>query len=147
MGNTKSYLIAVASSDGVNIDQSFGAANGFTIYEVEGTDYYRKEFRYAEESSAGVNCGSGCGSEGSNKGCGSGSGCAGGGAANAKVDLIADCRSLVCKKIGFQAQKALEKKAISGFDIECTVNEALSKISAYFEKLDNHRSLRKQETK
>ncbi len=93
------------------------------------------------------NCGrpsGGCG-DGSQGGCGAGSqsGCGGSDGALKKVELIADCRSLVCKKIGFQAQKQLEKKAIAGFDVDCSVDEALTKIATYFDKIDNHVSLRR----
>ena len=75
-------------------------------------------------------------------GCGNGNGCGLGGALP-KVELIGDCRSLVCKKIGFQATKQLEKKHITSFDVECNIDEALSKIASYFNKIDNHQSLRK----
>lgn len=168
-----SYLIAVATSDAKVVDLGFGAAKGFHIYEVEGTEYKEKEYReFAEEEiSSDVqsgcggqtsgcgdtsNCGSpsggcvdgsqdGCGGTGGHGGCGAGSqsGCGGSEGALKKVELIADCRSLVCKKIGFQAQKQLEKKAIAGFDVECSVDEALTKIATYFDKIDNHVSLRR----
>ena len=159
-----SYLIAVATSDAKVVDLGFGAAKGFHIYEVEGTSYKEKEYReFAEEEiSSDVqsgcggqtsecgdtsNCGrpsGGCG-DGSQGGCGAGSqsGCGGSDGALKKVELIADCRSLVCKKIGFQAQKQLEKKAIAGFDVDCSVDEALTKIATYFDKIDNHVSLRR----
>ena len=156
-----SYLIAVATSDGVNIALTFGAADAFHVYEVEGTEYSLKEVRSAvfPEASvpAGEACSEGCpdGSSvdapgsgrreagcGSGLGCGNGGGGCGGGGHSAKVDIISDCRSLVCKKIGFQAQKQLEKKAIASFDVDCTVEEALTKISGYFSKIDNHISLR-----
>ena len=154
-----SYLIAIASSDEKKIDLTFGAADSFIIYEVEGTEYHKKEVRQVPQeagaaegaSGAGADTGSACG--GSGNGCGNGSGggcgsgrqgggCGGPGSHSAKVGLIADCRSLVCKKIGFQATKQLEKKAIASFDVDCTVDEALTKISTYFSKIDNHISLR-----
>ena len=66
----------------------------------------------------------------------------GGEAVLGKVSLIEDCRAVVCKKIGFQAQKQFEKKAISVFDVEVSVEEALDKISTYFYKIDSRQSLR-----
>lgn len=169
-----SYLIAVASSDGNNVDIGFGAAKGFRIYEVDGTDYKEKEYREFTEDEAqteggientqdasqiaGCPSASSCGSaqavcgDGAQGGCGGNSGggcggpsngCGGSSGAQRKVDLISDCRSLVCRKIGFQAQKQLEKKAIAGFDVDCSVDEALVKIATYFNKLDNHISLRR----
>ena len=148
-----SYLIAVATSDAKVVDLGFGAAKGFHIYEVEGTEYKEKEYReFAEEDTAEQEA-EGCGQDGQGSGCGgqtagcggnSGGGCGGAGGASKKVELIADCRSLVCQKIGFQAQKQLEKKAIAGFDVDCSVDEALAKIAAYFDKIDNHVSLRRE---
>ena len=71
-------------------------------------------------------------------------GCGGAGEASAKVELVSDCRCVVCKKIGFHIQKQLERKAISAFDVTCPVEEALEKISHYFTRMDNHESLRVQ---
>ena len=160
-----SYLIAVATSNSKDVDLGFGAATGFHIYEVEGTDYKEKEYReFTEEiggagSSSAVSCGSvgacasgsGCGGSGADTGAGTkpsgcngpSNGCGGSEGAQRKIELIADCRSLVCQKIGFQAQKQLEKRAIAGFDVDCSVDEALSKIAGYFDKIDNHISLRR----
>lgn len=46
-----------------------------------------------------------------NEGCGgNGSGCNGSSDVISRVGLISDCRCVVCKKIGFQAQKQFEKK-------------------------------------
>jgi len=148
-----SYLIAVATSDAKVVDLGFGAAKGFHIYEVEGAKYKEKEYREFTEEETAEQAAEGCGQDGQGSGCGgqtagcggnSGGGCGGAGGASKKVELIADCRSLVCQKIGFQAQKQLEKKAIAGFDVDCSVDEALAKIAAYFDKIDNHISLRRE---
>lgn len=168
------YKIAVASSDGLQIDENFGSTKSFIIYEVEDGKYSRLEERTfhpeaAEENEASLADGSnvsredslpepchkqdcnveysqgakeGCGS-GAGNGCGNGSGC-GSGEVSAKVELISDCRCIVCKKIGFHIQKQLERKAISAFDVSCSVEEALNKISHYFNRMDNHESLRVQ---
>ena len=137
------YKIAVASSDGIRIDRSFGAADFFDIYEVEETEYRLLERREygAQESREQNDCGAGtgCASSGS---CGSGKGCGASSDSFPKVELIRDCRCIVCEKIGFQIQKQLEKMAITAFDIDCTVEEALEKITAYFQKTDHHQSLR-----
>lgn len=79
-----------------------------------------------------------CSTQGcSSNGCsGNGGGCSGPSDIVSKVELISDCRCVVCKKVGFQAQKQFEKKAISVFDVECEVQEALDKISSYYNKLD-----------
>ncbi|MBQ9608397.1 MAG: hypothetical protein IJV15_03015 [Lachnospiraceae bacterium] len=163
-----SYKIAVATSDEINVDETFGQAKRFIIYEAEGRSYKKLEERIVEDDNqdavqdisdvgrgelagcnpeaVGCDVNSGCSTEavgcGSGNGCGSGSGCAGGGANHAKLSLVLDCRALVCKKIGFSVQKQLEKKAISSFDVTCTVEEALDKITFYYDRMDNHRSLR-----
>jgi len=134
------YLIAVGTSDGVNVDLKFGQVTKFTIYKVEGTSYEVFETREVSNEQI-VSCGDakGC----SKGGCsGGGNGCNGSSDVAFKVTAISDCRAVVCKKIGFQAQKQFEKKAISVFDIECQVKEALDKISFYYNKLDNRQSLR-----
>lgn len=177
-----SYKIAVATSDGVYVDQSFGAASSFQIYEVTGDGYKLVETREvkadradssaaqiaadetaasgsaggktaaasstlaaeaAADSSSGCGTGAGCGSGsgcGSGGGCGAGGGC--GGAASPKVELLSDVRCLLCSKIGFQAQKQFEKKAITTFDITCEVAVALNRITGYFARVDRHQSLR-----
>lgn len=147
-----SYKIAVASSDGLQIDESFGSAKKFIIYEVTDGIYTRLEeraFREEETDNNDVSIVGGCNSSVSCKnegGCGSGTGggCGGAGEASPKVELVSDCRCIVCKKIGFHIQKQLERKAISAFDVTCPVEEALEKISHYFTHMDNHESLRVQ---
>ena len=171
------YKIAVGSSDGVKIDESFGSAKRFLIYEADGEDYRLAEERAvpgvdgeavdpalaksigakytAEETAdlqAAVNgcgpaagdCGSGggCGTGGGAGDCGTGGGC--GGAPFAKVGLIDDCRAIVCKKIGFNVQKQLEKKAISAFDVSCSIDEALKKITYYYSRVDRHETFRRE---
>lgn len=137
------YKIAIASSDGEHINVSFGAADKFYIYEVEEQEYKSGEIRSFKEmpSDTVEKCVSGTKSK---KECGSGcnSGCGGGNGHDAKVDLISDCRCIICSKIGFQVRKLLEKKAITAFDIEIPIEEALKKIVPYLYKVDKHISLR-----
>ncbi|MBO5552312.1 MAG: hypothetical protein J5966_10180 [Lachnospiraceae bacterium] len=137
------YKIAVASSDGINVDLSFGAAEEFLIFEISGTEYHITEKRKVNPDDT----------EGKkalieNKpGCGTGSGCAGDcgqgmGRHDERISLIADCRCVICKRTGLNAQKAFERKGITCFDIECRVEEALSRIAVYIDRIDNHISLR-----
>ena len=183
------YLIAVGSSDEINVNLKFGEADEVLIYEVEGTGYSLKEKRKlnidAKTEGAGQdkiksngisseeagqdnsdsekakpgkenpaadsdNSKTGeavtsCSAE-SCKSCncsGSGHGCNGGSDAEEKVKILSDCRCVLFKKVGFQAQKQFEKKAISIFDIECEISDAFEKITKYYEKVDSHKSLRK----
>ncbi|WP_027728471.1 NifB/NifX family molybdenum-iron cluster-binding protein [Treponema sp. C6A8] len=134
------YKIAVASSDGVNVDLHFGAAESFLIFAVsdDGTFELKEKREYKEVSelqaadcAEKANCKSGCGN-------GNGNGCGGG---SAKVEVIGDVRAVVAAKIGFNVTKQLERKAIASFDVETTVQEALEKITKYFYSVDNHISL------
>ena len=132
-----SYKIAAASSDHINIDLSFGAAQAFDIYEVEDGRYSLAERRIYNASDGCIT--EGCG----NLGCGNGGAKGCGGEGNSpKVDMLSDCRFIICRKIGFNITKQLEKKAITGFDVDCTAEEALEKITDYYSRLDAHKSLR-----
>lgn len=138
------YKIAVASSDGQNIDVTFGGAGEFIIYEVkEDRSYIQTEIRKVFDTKASGqenNCGD-------KSGCGTGTGCKSQGCGGMSGDIpqvekLSDCRCIICKKIGFRVQKQLEKKAIVSFDVECGIEEALNKITLYFERLDQHKTLR-----
>ena len=139
------YKIAVGSSDGIHVDLKFGEVTKFLIYEVS------DEIRLAEERIVSNDTGirkiseNSCNTSGcSGAGCGgNGSGCNGSSDVISKVSLISDCRCVVCKKIGFQAQKQFEKKAISVFDVECEIAGALQKIAFYYGKIDKHEAFRK----
>ena len=73
-----------------------------------------------------------------NRCCGNGNGC-GSQSIIPGVMLIEDCRCVVCKKIGFQAQKQFEKKAITVFDVDTSIDDALTKITAYYAKIDRRK--------
>ena len=141
------YKIAVGTSDGINIDLKFGEIKQINIYEADGNKYRLIEKREISELNA-QKCGNYTGESGKSAGknncgsggCGNGSGCSGPSEVSERVDLISDCRCLVCKKIGFQAQKQLERKAISYFDVTCSVSEALGKITDYYEKIEQRKS-------
>lgn len=135
------YRIAIATSDGTNIDGHFGSAPSFKIYEVEGEDVRVIEDRpvlTVTDSQEGASCSSseGCGNGGCGHGHGGGCGDGLSSDLSDRIDLLSDCRSVVCKKIGFQAHKTLERRAVSGFEVDTTVEEALRKITFYFGRID-----------
>lgn len=144
------YKIAAASSDGVYIDLSFGAADSFYIYEIdEENQYHFCEIRKYTEN-AGTDFTSyqeachdtGCsGIAGNREGC-QGTGCNGQNKSPMKIALIEDCRCILCKKLGFQVQKQLEKKAITAFAIDLKIDDAIRKIAEYFDRVDHHKNLR-----
>lgn len=137
------YKIAVASSDGIHVDLKFGETKKFLIYQVGDEISLIEERKVEEQDTNESSCSTaGC----SNGGCGGngGNGCNGSSSIVNKVSLIADCRCIVCKKVGFMAQKQFEKKAISVFDVECEIEDALEKITFYYDKIDNHKSFSRQ---
>ncbi|MGN0343159.1 MAG: NifB/NifX family molybdenum-iron cluster-binding protein [Roseburia sp.] len=140
------YKIAIGSSDGVHVDLKFGEVKEFRIYEINGEQIELLEIRpvnageeITEKADSGACKSSGCGDGGCG---GNGTGCGGPSDVIDRVAAIADCRCVVCKKVGFQAQKQFEKKAISVFDVECEVQEALNRITYYYGKIDRHESFK-----
>ena len=143
-----SIKVAIASSDGLNIDLHFGQAKAFLIYELKDKKFELTEKREvptsanesaspdATESDFGGGCGVGFGC-GSGSGCGgSGGGCGGGasGPLSPAVELLLDCRSVVAAQVGQGMRRQFERNAISVFDIELPIEEALNKLAAYYLK-------------
>lgn len=140
------YKIAVASSDGKKIDLSFGGTDSFEIYEVTDENEYRlSEQRFYTRSTSECDLKKNNDKNGNHlcnhNGCGQ-HGCNGSGANQEKVELVQDCRCILCRKIGFQVRKQLERKAISAFELDYDITEALDKIVIYFNRVDHHESLR-----
>ncbi len=132
------YKIAVASSDGNVVDLHFGSTSFFRIYTVDGLNYSFTEVRAVEgvETNNQDKCQDRC-HDGHGRGCGDGCHTLGG--RQHSVEIISDCRAVVAAKIGRNILKQLESKAISAFDIQMNVEEALSKIIAYYHKTDNRK--------
>ena len=129
-----SVKVAIASSDGTQVDLHCGKTKRFFIYTLSDTTFVQTEIREVplvqEEDSTDFACGSGCGS---------GSGCGGcGGSASGplapSVQLLLDCRAIVAAQIGGNIRRQFERNAISCFDIELSVEEALQKLAAYYTK-------------
>ncbi len=147
-----SVKVAIASSDGLKIDLHFGQANEFFIYELQKDAFVQIERRelavnsreaalrqaqgpqreghgpQEDELSGGFACpggGGGCG------GCGGGSA----GPLAPAVELLLDCQAVIAAQIGQNMRRQFERNAISVFDIELQVSEALEKLAAYYSKL------------
>jgi predicted Fe-Mo cluster-binding NifX family protein len=135
--------VAIASSDKTNIDLHFGQASQFEIYELRGNHFEFLETREApkveqpaEELSAGSPIG-GCGGRfggGCGSGCGGGCGSGAGGPVSPVVESLLDCRSIVAAQIGQNVRHQFERNAVSVFDIELPIEEALQKLAAYYLK-------------
>ena len=130
--------VAIASSDGKNIDLGFGQARQFAIYELNGDHFAFLENRDAPKSQEALDdtvpMASGCGGGGCG-GCGGGNGCgSGGGPVSPLVELLLDCRSIVAAQVGQNIRRQFERHAVSVFDIELPVQEALEKLASYYLK-------------
>jgi predicted Fe-Mo cluster-binding NifX family protein len=141
-----SIKVAIASSDKTNIDLHFGQASQFEIYELRGNHFEFLETRKApkiepssEDLSAGApatGCGGGFGG-GCGSGCGGGCGSGAGGPVSPVVESLLDCRSIVAAQIGQNVRRQFERNAVSVFDIELPIEEALQKLAAYYLKFED----------
>ena len=135
-----SIKVAIASSDRLNIDLHFGQAREFFIYEFHKDHFDFLESRKSQvsdsadnDSGFGGGCGSGFGCGGSGGGCGGGAGAAAG-PLSPNVELLLDCKAIVASQIGQKVRRQFERNAISVFDIELPIEEALQKLAAYYLK-------------
>jgi len=138
-----SIKIAVGSSNGIVIDQHFGSATKFYIFELLGDG--NSEFietREVETEVVGLtpttcndNVNKGCNS-GGNLGCGSG--CHSGGHDEdgliGKINLILDCQATLVNQVGKGAEKLLLKNGISAFEAKGSIEKAFSKLYIYYKR-------------
>lgn len=100
--------IAVASTDGKVINEHFGRAENFHIFEVQPGSY-----RYLETRSVNSCCNSGSHS-------------------NALFDAVAetlkDCVAIITAKIGDGAEAYMESKGFTVFEAPYAVNAVLDKV-------------------
>lgn len=137
-----SVKIAVATSDGKNVDLHFGKADRFQIFELQNGKFVFLEERKSVKSENSAESSFGCASQncGNGSGCGQSGGCGGGGCGensgieSPNVTLLSDCVAVVAAKFGRQIMRQFERKAISVFDIECPLDFALEKLAAYYKK-------------
>lgn len=130
-----SYRIAVASSGNGQSYRHFGETDVFQIYEVEDMSWKLIETRHIKQPEP-----SECGWKEQRRGIGCG--CGGDPRIKSKAEQISDCRCVVCAKAGMQMQKELERKGITCFEVDCSLDRAMERIIGYYERVDNHISLR-----
>ena len=133
-----SYKIAIATSDGLNVDQHFGSAKRFVIFSAKEKNYYQSEVRTLTTLPTNANSNNGCG--GCSSGCESTHKCGNANSATDAVALLADCRCIVCAKMGGNIYKQFESKAITVFEIEMPINDVLSRITTYYNNIDQRRA-------
>jgi nitrogen fixation protein NifB len=111
------FKVAVATSDGVNVDSHFGHVREFTIYRVEAESGLGDaiETRSIQRAACSGDC--------------------------AEEDVfgsiarkLTDVEYVIAARIGLPAVVALETENITAFDGISKVNEALKKVSSHREK-------------
>lgn len=144
--------IAVATSDGKNIDREFGKASSFDIYRITAEEEPKAVFVErrlvvdpANESVAAVSpdettCRPRSGCLGG--GCGAGHGCAGSASPQLqqRIEAVSDCVCVLCSHAGPGAQKLLAANAITLFDIVMPIERALPKVVAWYTRATKARN-------
>lgn len=102
-----SYRLAFASSDGQTVDEHFGRAEDFHIYEINGD-----KATYIETRINNVNKGEECGH----------------GKINKNIELISDCKAIFVANVGRCGVERLKIKQIEGFVMPYKISEILEKI-------------------
>jgi len=110
------YKVAVASTDGKVVNEHFGRAERFLIFEVEDG-----RLSFSELREAGPPCMEG---EHSDTGLADAAG------------SLADCRAVLVSRIGAAAARALESAGIEALEIHGFIDEVLEKLIQYYSTID-----------
>ena len=105
-------LIAVASRDGKEIDQHFGHAERFLIYDVDGTNAKLVDEKKVERY---------CSTEPDHP--------LRGEALQKIVDALAGCRALACARIGEAPRMEMERLGMDVFTVEGPIRPALVELT------------------
>ena len=103
--------IAVASSDGIVVNNHFGHAAKFHIYEVCGD-----EIKYLEVRKVEPVCDGGTHDEKR---------------LNENIEKIGDCRYLLVSRIGEGAAAAVEQKGITPYELPGIIGESIQQLLNY----------------
>ncbi|MFZ5639301.1 MAG: nitrogenase cofactor biosynthesis protein NifB [Bacillota bacterium] len=107
-GSGKRYRIAVASKHGKLVDQHFGYAGEFAIYEGDGKTFTRVETRQVEKYCTGVEeCDTGETRR------------------DSIVETLRDCDAVLTMRIGYHAKERLAKKGIISVETCDTIENGL----------------------
>ncbi|ATW28009.1 NifB/NifX family molybdenum-iron cluster-binding protein [Candidatus Formimonas warabiya] len=106
-----SFRVAAASSDGKFINQHFGRASQFYIFEIRDDQYHFVELRKNVPP-----CGGGEHDEDTLR---------------KSVNLIGDCRVVLVNQIGPGAASVLNSRGIQSFRVQNFIEEALEKLISY----------------
>jgi len=113
MHNTnKTHRIAAASTDGKTINEHFGKAAVFLIYEIG-----KKGYTFIEERKVTpLSCESGHTEDG----------------ILSTLDTLKDCTAVIAVKVGGSVKRAFEINGISVFEAPGSIDNALDKLTAYY---------------
>lgn len=105
------YRVGVASSDGKFINQHFGRARQFLIFDVTAGDTPTADFIALRENAPPCSYGKHDGNM-----------------LEKTVELLADCQLVLVTKVGPGARAALAAKGITALEITLFIDEALEKV-------------------
>ncbi|HEY3425867.1 MAG TPA: nitrogenase cofactor biosynthesis protein NifB [Negativicutes bacterium] len=108
LNDNKQYKIAVTSKYGKLVDQHFGHAAEFSIYQWDGMKFQLVENRQVDKYCSGTDE---CDDEEARK--------------NAIIEVIHDCDAVLTMRIGYKAQKKLLKQGIMSVEYCYTVESGL----------------------
>jgi len=116
MPNTnKTYRIAAASTDGKVINEHFGRAESFLIYDIDASG-----FIFVEKREIKPLCGS-CADSNDDS-------------LSASVDALVDCTAVVAQRVGPTGRRALALNNISVFEQTGEIDTVLEKLAVYYIK-------------
>lgn len=123
MGNFMSFKIAVATSDGVNIDTEYSKAPKFLIINVDDEGNYHNE-GYLHNYSISVN------------GCGSCESCKSGCQSN-EAEFLWECSYVLATSFSHRITKLLNRIYIDTLEVRLTIAEAVPKVIAFENRRSN----------
>lgn len=108
------FRVAVATSDGIVVNQHFGKADTFRIYDIN----HDNTVDFKEERTVVPVCRSGVHDEARMK---------------ESVSFFTDCKYLLASRIGQGAVNALEQAGINPMELPGIIEESIQKVTVYDE--------------
>lgn len=129
-----SFKIAVATSDGKNIDTAFASAKKFLILEVESDGKYVEEGYRGNPNIALI-----APSSASTCGASSCGGCGGGcGGSSYSVEFLWDCHYVLATSFGHKEAKLLNRIFIDALEVSLPIDKSVVKVALYDNRVTNN---------
>lgn len=129
-----SFKIAVATSDGKNIDTAFASAKKFLILEVESDGKYVEE-GYRGNPNIALTAPSSAGTCGASSCDGCGGGCGG---SSYSVEFLWDCHYVLATSFGHKEAKLLNRIFIDALEVSLPIDKAVVKVALYDNRVTNN---------